>query len=296
MDTEIKQRLHENKPNLSEGSIKTYVSLLKSLYHKTDHGGSGIKFFDEYPDDIIKHLQGLTPSLRKTKLAALVSLTANHPHTAEKYRNLMLRDVGETNAEERKQKKTPKQEANWMSWKDVESLYKQYYRQYAPLLKKANPSRQEYEHLMDLILLGVYTLIPPRRSADYVDFKIKDIDKEKDNYMSGNEFIFNAYKTSKVYHQQKVKIPRALQILISKWTKINPSSYLLFDRNNNKWTIPKLTIKMNKIFGKKVSSTMLRHIFISDKVLENVPALSELDKVAQDMGHSSNQQSLYRKL
>ena len=40
---------------------------------------------------------------------------------------------------------------------------------------------------------GIY--IPPRRSLDYVCFKIKNINRDEDNYLDKNEFVFNKYKT-----------------------------------------------------------------------------------------------------
>ena len=32
--------------------------------------------------------------------------------------------------------------------------------------------------------------IPPRRNLDYTEFKIKNIDKEQDNFINKNELIF----------------------------------------------------------------------------------------------------------
>jgi hypothetical protein len=51
---------------------------------------------------------------------------------------------------------------------------------------------------------------------------------------------------------------------------------------------------INAIFDGKISTSMLRHIFISDK-LKDVPALKELKQMAQDMGHTVSEQLTYIK-
>ena len=59
-----------------------------------------------------------------------------------------------------------------------------------------------------------------------------------------------------------------------------------------------LTKFLNKTFsiiGKdNISSTMLRHIYISKK-LDKSPYLEEKEQIAMKMGHSINTQELYRK-
>jgi hypothetical protein len=40
---------------------------------------------------------------------------------------------------------------------------------------------------------------------------------------------------------------------------------------------------------------MLRHIYISEKVLPNVPKLTEMLKTAEEMGHNVLQQLKYKK-
>jgi len=52
---------------------------------------------------------------------------------------------------------------------------------------------------------------------------------------------------------------------------------------------------LNAIFDKNISASMLRHIYVSDVTLKNMPKLSELEKVAHDMGHSTAEQMMYKK-
>jgi hypothetical protein len=123
-----------------------------------------------------------------------------------------------------------------------------------------------------------------------------DIDKEKENYIDKNKFVFNSYKTAKTYGQQTVVIPKPLQTIIKKWIGANPTEYLLFDTNGNKLTNVKLTQRLNKIFGKKASVNQLRHTYLTDKYKPLMEAQKEMAQDMAEMGSSTAQAQTYVKL
>ena len=55
-------------------------------------------------------------------------------------------------------------------------------------------------------------VIPPRRSLDYSEMKIRNYDAKTDNFYKGNKFFFNKYKTVKSYGIQSLEIPKELMI------------------------------------------------------------------------------------
>ena len=55
---------------------------------------------------------------------------------------------------------------------------------------------------------------------DFIQFKIYNIDKNKNNYIKGNTLIFNIYKTSKLKGQQKIKIPKQIKSILTKYIKL----------------------------------------------------------------------------
>jgi len=140
---------------------------------------------------------------------------------------------------------------------------------------------QQIQSFIILSLLGGI-FIPPRRSKDYVDFVIKDIDKGK-NYIEKHKMYFNSYKTAKTYGCQIIDIPKPLQSIWKKWITItiNPTKTLLFDINMNPLSSVKLNQRINKIFsGRKVSVNALRHSYLTDKYTTH----SQVDKEwAKDM-------------
>ena len=75
----IKEKLKENRPNLSDNSIKTYISLLNNIYKKVNINDTfNIDFFLKYYKDILKYLNNENLNSRKTILAAIVSLLGNN--------------------------------------------------------------------------------------------------------------------------------------------------------------------------------------------------------------------------
>ena len=295
METSIK-KLKSNRPNLTTSSLKTYVSILYNLYKKMNGKGDAYQFFSKNVPLIIEHLKDDRPNLRKTKMAVLVSLFGDDVNT-EKLRLIMLEDANQYNAMLRSQEASDKQRENWISVEEIKKVYKDLYKRVSPLFKKENEvKKREYGELLDLVLLSLYVLMTPRRSQDYAEMKIRNYDTEKDNYYDGRAFHFVKYKTSKVYGKQKLNADPRIRNMMKKWMLVNPHDYLLSSYDGNKISVSRMTLLLNKIFGKNVSTTMLRHIFISEQVLKDAPSLKQMEKVATDMGHSVEMQQQYRVL
>ena len=287
----IEEFLKKKRESLSPSSIKTYSSILRSLYKKV-FGDDEIDF-DNFnkTDKILEHLKDLPSNKRKTILSALVIATDNN-----KYRTLMLDDVKDYNNEIKKQEKTDTQKENWLEKDELDSIYNSLKKQANSIYRKPKITNNDLQILQNFILVALFKLIPPRRAKDYVDFKIKSVDTDTDNYMDKNKFIFNSYKTSKFYGKQIIDIPKELVTIINKWKKINPTEYLLFDSNLNKLTNVKLNQRFNKIFGKKASVNALRHSFLTDKYAEDMKKKSAMSEDLKEMGSSLAQAETYIKI
>ena len=289
----IEEIIIENRPNLSKSSISTYKSILKSI-HKSSFGDKDIdiKDFDD-SKSIMKALDEKPITTRKTILSALFVITDN-----DIYRKKMLEDIGDYNKEIGKQEKTEKQKDNWIEKEDISKLFIKYLDNSKLLYKKKNIDMDDLQEIQQFIILcltsGIY--IPPRRSKDYVDFKIKSIDTKNDNYVKGSKFYFNSYKTSKTYGLQTVDIPKPLIVILKKWISINPTEYLLFDSKKQKLTNVKLNQRLNKIFDNKaVGVNMLRKGFLTDKFKDSNDIIKDIDKTFKDMGSSKIQFDTYVK-
>jgi hypothetical protein len=137
--------------------------------------------------------------------------------------------------------------------------------------------------------------IPPRRSKDYCDFKINNIDKNKDNYLKGSKMYFNSYKTSSTYGEQVVEIPNKLKLVLKKWININPTDYLFFDMNGSKLSSVKLNQRLNKLFNKKIGVNAMRKSYLTEKYKDISDKLDEINDDFTKMGSSKIQFKTYVK-
>jgi hypothetical protein len=290
----VKAYIKEKRSTLSDSSITTYASVLKSLYKKVFDDGK--IDWDNFKDTkkVLGFLKDVPPNRRKTILSALVIITNN-----ESYREQMLSDVREYNKDISKQEKTPEQEANWVDTAQVKTVFDAVKADACALMKKKVALKpvelQEIQNYVILALLGG-VFIPPRRSKDYCDFKIKNIDEKKDNYAKKGKLVFNSYKTAKTYGTQEVDIPKPLQQILNAWCKINPTDFLLFDSNMSHLTPVKLNQRLNKIFGnKKIAVNSLRHSYLTGKYAEHSKVDKELAEDVREMGTSKQMLTTYVK-
>ena len=288
----IKEQIIKLKPNISESSVKTYTSILKNLYKRVFKNDNIdiTKFENTVP--IISFIKDLEPSKRKTILAALVVITDN-----KRYRDQMMKDIEEYKSNESKQLKNDKQTDSWVETSDIDTLLTDLEQNATTLYKKKSLTPSDLQDIQNYIILCVLSgrYIPPRRSKDYVDFKIKGIDQEKDNYINKKNMIFNSYKTAKTYQRQEIPIPNDLLKILNKWIKVNPTEYLFFDSNNKKLSNVKLTQRLNKIFGKKASVNQLRHTYLSNKYQDTIKLNKEMASDMAAMGSSRAQEQIYIK-
>jgi hypothetical protein len=174
----------------------------------------------------------------------------------------MAEDVKAYNKEISKQVKTDEQEASWVNGNQVKELYDGLKANADLIYKKKSHTISDLQEIQNYILIsvlgGIY--VPPRRSKDFCDFKIKNIDKDIHNYLDKSKMVFNSYKTSKTYGTQELAIPTQLRNILKKWIAINPTEYLFFDSNLNPLSSVKLNQRCNKIFGKKVSVNQTKEL------------------------------------
>jgi hypothetical protein len=294
---DILEILKKNRPNLSGTSLKTYLSTLKNIYKKIypNDDKIDIKKYFNYKDflDFLKDMDG---SKRKTILSSLVVLCGDEK--CKDYRDVMIDDAKKYNLEQKEQKATSEQKENWISQDEIKNIYNKYESQAKKLLKEKNLNMGMLQQIQNWIIIcltsGIF--IDPRRSTDWTEMKISNY-TSNDNFYNKKEFVFNKYKTAKIYKTQKIDVPDELRKILKKWISINPTNYLLFDTNSNPLSPVKLTQRNNNIYGNKVSVNMLRHSYITEKYVDNkIPNLKNMLETSNNMGHSLNQHLEYIKL
>jgi hypothetical protein len=158
------------------------------------------------------------------------------------------------------------------------------------------------------LLICLYTMIPPRRNRDYSQMVIVEkepsvLDKSKNYYViDKQEFIFCNYKTASTYGEQRIKVPADLAKVLSEYIE---TYKLVFPDQKGEMpllvhfdgspihAVNGITRVLNKVFGKKIGSSALRHIYLSDKFGDT---LKEMKEVASEMSHDLNTQKEYIKI
>ena len=275
----LQEKIKENRPKLSTSSMRTYISILSNLYKKLN-GEGNIEWFHKEGDEILKYLDNKNDQTRKTTLSALFVLT-----NMKEYQTVMNTIMKKVNDDYKDQKMNAKQKDNWISIDEIKEKYNVLSADANLMLRKKKILNENVmmEFLLMSCLSGV--IMPPRRSLDYSDMKIRNYDVKTDNYYKANKFYFNKYKTFKTYGLQILDVPKELNVVLKKWIKINTNDYMIYSSNGNKLSCPQITRILNKIFGKNISTSMLRHIYLTN-VYKDVPQINKMENLANEMGHS----------
>ena len=221
----------------------------------------------------------------------------------EKYFNLLNQTNKELKEKEQQQEKTETQKENWISWNEVETKLKELENKVNEFKNSKEINQHKYNVLLDYVVLSLYFYIPPKRNQDWalmnVIFKMDDTLPITNNYLdySNKKFIFNKYKTSKTKGELIENIPEILFNIINLYFKFHPllknkkitkttnEPFLVYYNGETFSSVNSITRILNRIFDKKVGSSMLRHIYLTDKYGD---AVQEMKKDADIMGHSVN--------
>lgn len=295
--TKISEQL-VNK-GLSESTANQYMRNLFKLNDSEEF--NNLTFLKDY-ETINERLKKYRTSSQRTMVATIVSVLSTHPRGMTKplkhWRNLLEEMIKEHQENSNPNEKSEKQEQNWMTWEEIEQIRKDLRKYLDENLKnKRDLTTKKYNKLLDYFLVSLYTLIPPRRNMDYMKMLVvKKVPEDgKENYLDvkNMKMHFNKYKTVKKYGTQTVDLKEFPEFLdaLSLYLKYHPGKsddegnvYLLQDYDGERFKyVNSITRVLNRIFGKKVGSSMLRHIYLSHKYGDN---LEERKKDAEHMGHS----------
>ena len=312
--------------DMTERSLAAYMRNIQKLSRAiTKKDFNNLNFLKEHKK-VIDFIDDFSLSSQRILLASiLVALSPTgrgkykkgFDKVAEKYTNYLTTQAKAYDDGIKKQRKSDKQKGNWVTMKELEKVRRKYgayikrigYRQKDKEFKQGKEKRHR-ELIQKYLVASLYLLNAPRRNS-YANMKIiknndyrklSDKDKENNNYLvivSRNKkfFSFGDYKTKKSYGVQEIPVEKKLNSVLNLWLNFNNSEYLLLNSRGQNMSTNGLTKFLQKTFeptGKKISSTMIRHIFLSEKFDPEV--YKEMKKTAKEMGHSvAEQQETYVK-
>jgi len=264
---------------VKESSINLYMNNLKRL-----NDGEEVKNFNflKDPDVILKKLEHYKPNTRRSYLISIVSMLKNQEKMKKPFKiyyDLMMqmnKDL-QTNTD-----KSETQKENWISQDQVKEIYNNVKEQIQDKINNKKINSIDWEKLINYVVLSLYVLQPPRRCMDFLKMKFinsydDSLNKEY-NYLdiTNKKFYFNNFKTAKTYKCQEIDINDELYNVLINYIKFHPMKSelkkkkaiipFLVKHDGEAYTTPNtITRILNKIFHKKISVSMLRNIYLTDK-------------------------------
>lgn len=316
---ELISKIEKERPNLKLNSIQSYLNSLKNIcrhFNKTEKKNCelGDLTFLNKTSEVFQFIKDMPITTQKNKLNAIVVVlkaTEGDKKTLDKYSQKVEDLSSKYNALQKRQEKSEKQSKNWLEMDEIKNMTNKMFEEVkeAKLNTKSTLTNKEYSQLQNYILIRFYLKYPLRNDlADMKVIKSKKQDNKKDNFIlvrpDSGYILLNDYKTVKNYGAKSYKLKPDLLKLTKLLLKHNDSGFLFTKYNRiEALNSNDLTKLLNRIFikntGKKISSSMLRHIQISEDK-EGQETIKELEekknKLEDKYMHSSSMNNLYRKI
>ncbi len=323
----LRKAITKSRPDLKEISLNSYITSLRSLFKRLNPNDDlktqlNTKFLHD-KKEIMKDVDKQVLNTKKNIISAiLVALGSDIPKPdkiLDSYQITLKELAGKYNDFIDSQQKSESQQKNWISYStfiDVLNGLLDDVKKYG-IQKKEKLTRTEYTILQKYVILSFYQTFPMRNDvADMAVITQKEYDDLKDdtrkshNYFvktDNNKFkmYLNQFKNVSRIGAKTFEIPDKLAKIVKLWLKHNKSGWLFTLGNaRDPLNANGITKLLNSIFekacnGKKISSSMLRHISISEK-LKGEPTLLEKkadEKKTEDLYmHSVSMNNAYRKI
>ena len=258
------------------------------------------------PDVYYPKLQTLYPSFstRKNMLTLILvlfredsTLKTDNPDAAAKWKQYHDDLVRIQEAKVRRSEPEPKQIKQYTSYEEITEKYQE--------LKKKTP-HNTLKSSQQFLLLSILVHLRPKR-ADLGAVKIyKEDDPRKtdENYIvlraeGGSSYlVMNLYKTSKYYQTVEEDLPEELTKDLRISLGRHPRDYVFTKEDgtpmsNNTYSVFVKHI-FEELFGRSTGVSLLRHIYITEKLDFDDMTIQEQEDEAKLMLHTSGLQRRYK--
>jgi hypothetical protein len=281
----------------SPHSVKAIKDSLNRLLLLLDMKYSDMKNQIKKPKETLNKILGhysISTTLLLLNVIKMILKKDKKENLIEIYDEYIAELRQEKEQEAMKQQKNNHEEENWVDYLELKKIV-------ADHIKDGLKKKISFTRMRLLILISIYTQMPPSRISNYLNMEIINNDKQatddNKNYFNKkkNEFIFNNYKTSKYLGTQKYKIEDENFIkLIHKWLspEYNNTNYFLTDLKGRALTpnqnISKLITNASETYiKKKINLNLFRKIFLTWFLSTN-PSIQEKEKIFNVVGQVYN--------
>jgi hypothetical protein len=297
MSQAFSAKLEKQLDGLSQKTIQMYLTKLRILNNNEPF--TSLAFLKKV-DAIKAKLESIqNDNTRKSYVASIVAVLnrqtdASSKKANEKYKSMFMKERSIFADKQALGEKSETQKANWMSQDEVVAKHAELDEKVNAIENKTKLTEKEHKMVEDWLLLSLYVLQPPRRNADYYMMKFGMGTDKNFNYVClvKGVYLFNNFKTSKG-GSEEIEIPDKMKTIFKQYldlTGLKAGDFILFQKDTRRTSSNVITKALNRILGKKVGASMLRHIFLSDKYGD---VKEEMKEDAEFMSHGSGMQKAY---
>lgn len=290
------------RAELSETTKDQYIINANLIHEKCDR--QPLEIIYKYPEWAFDKIRAAYPSkATQRSMASTVRALMKHSNTIQQYRQYYDKwlELGNEVAKQiddhyLSNKMTDEEAAKWVTWDEIQG-------------KERDLASKEFASTRHL-LLACYVLMdgPLRQNLGAVRLLAREpseIEKKKletTNYLILSDpctLVINVHKTAKHYGPIVRVLPADLTGIVRKNLENDPRRYLFVDKYRRPYDRARSFAAFSgrvfeDIFGKKVGVNIIRHSFVSN-IDFNAKTAGELQTIAKAMGHSLQQQQLYRR-
>ena len=310
---EMVENFKLSKPDVSDRTIWANAKIIKTLI------GKGLDFPTAITDfsGIISYLNNtiINKNSRANQYCAISTLYQSYPDAGgntcmiEQCREHITELKTSIQLELDEHKKTVVQESNWISHKQILKSIKKLGEVSKEIIANGfTGKRATIRTVQNWVIQSLYMLDPenPPVRCDYI-MKVLYGNQRLSAFMKSNEnqnylivnndsmtFIFNTYKTKKVYGRKILRVGPELYEVLKLWLiyRNDPVDLLVNTRDKplSRNNLGKYITEAFSIYNNKLSVDTLRHIFISENI-----NLGNSKKYSRLMMHSIEEQQTYWK-
>ena len=300
-----------NINNISKNTIKSYFSRIINLIKKLNIDNFDLLDFINKKDEIINFIYKNNENIlvRITIISAILYLLnyfelnknyisedkLNNARIFYKNKISLLRDTNKINLLNNDNNKDVKTAENWITYSELTDIFNKYYDKYINIINDKKPVKiNDYYNIQNMVIFSFYILLEPVRSQEIATLKYKNFDKKTDNYIDikNKLLIFNDYKTKKTYKTIEIDLSNNDKLinLIKSFILFKQKNkfdidYLFNSNDNTAIDSSQLHKRLNRIIGLKISSSMIRKIYLSENYKD---VFNDINKSAKNMMNSMN--------
>lgn len=297
MSEAFTKKLEKQLEGLSPNSIQMYMTKLRIL--NGNQPFKSLAFLKKTKDIKDKLMSIQNDNTRKSYIASIVAVLNRQEDVTSKkandiYKTMFMKERNIFTEKQAAGQKSETQEKNWMEQSEVKAVYEALDKQVQSIENKTKLTEREKRLVEDWLLLSLYVLQPPRRNADYYLMKVGMGDDLNFNYVCLNNgmYRFNNFKTKKG-GSEELPVPDKMKDVLKQYIDmmgLKAGDFVLYQKDQKRTTSNVITKRLNKIFGKNIGASMLRHIYLTDKYST---VKEEQQKDSDFMSHSLGTQKSY---